>query len=156
MHSCAAAAKSEPPCPPFRGGAEAIGQDTRPYSVYDAQGGGVHDPRLTQVKAMASCSTSMATGKLTGRCPSAVNPVQAIRILHEEHLSLDAVLHGLLYLVHEIRSYRTEPDFALLGAMVYYIDTFPERFHHPKEDAWLFRRIVNLAPPPIGVGPAYA
>ena len=44
-----------------------------------------------------------------------------------------------LYVVRGIRAHETEPDFALLGAMVYYIDTFPERFHHPKEDAWLFR-----------------
>ena len=65
--------------------------------------------------------------------------MQAIRIIREEHQSLAAVLHGLLYLVREIRAHRIEPDFALLGAMVYYIDTFPERFHHPKEDAWLFR-----------------
>jgi len=29
--------------------------------------------------------------------------VQAIRIIQEEHRSLAAVLHGMLYLVHEIR-----------------------------------------------------
>jgi len=65
--------------------------------------------------------------------------MQAIRIIREEHQSLAAVLHGLLYVVRGIRAHQTEPDFSLLGAMVYYIDTFPERFHHPKEDAWLFR-----------------
>ena len=32
-----------------------------------------------------------------------------------------------------------KPNFDLLGAMVYYIDAFPERFHHPKEDEYLFR-----------------
>ncbi len=73
--------------------------------------------------------------------------MQAIRIIREEHQSLAAVLHGLLYLVREIRGYRAEPDFALLGAMIYYIDTFPERFHHPKEDAWLFR-LLHLRHPP--------
>ena len=26
----------------------------------------------------------------------------------------------------------------MLGAMIYYIDAFPERFHHPKEDEYLF------------------
>ena len=31
------------------------------------------------------------------------------------------------------------PNFELLGAMIYYIDAFPERFHHPKEDEYLFR-----------------
>ena len=34
----------------------------------------------------------------------------------------------------------------VLGAMIYYIDTFPERFHHPKEDEWLFR-LLHPAPP---------
>jgi hemerythrin-like domain-containing protein len=73
--------------------------------------------------------------------------MQAIRIIREEHQSLAAVLHGLLYLVREIRAHRTEPDFELLAAMVYYIDTFPERFHHPKEDAWLFRLLLLRHPP---------
>ena len=65
--------------------------------------------------------------------------MQAIRIIHDEHRSLAAVLHGMLYLVHEIRDRGVRPDFKLLGAMIYYIDAFPERFHHPKEDQYLFR-----------------
>ena len=73
--------------------------------------------------------------------------MQAIRIIREEHQSLAAVLHGLLYLVREIRAHRAEPDFELLGAMAYYVDTFPERFHHPKEDAWLFRLLLQRHPP---------
>ena len=77
--------------------------------------------------------------------------MQAIRIIREEHQSLAAVLHGLLYLVREIRAHRTEPDFGLLGAMVYYIDTFPERFHHPKEDAWLFRLLLQRHPPAAAI-----
>jgi hemerythrin-like domain-containing protein len=27
----------------------------------------------------------------------------------------------------------------VLDAMVYYVEAFPERFHHPKQDAYLFR-----------------
>ena len=65
--------------------------------------------------------------------------MQAIRVIVDEHRALAAVLHGMLYLVHEIRDRDDEPDFALLGAMVYYIDAFPERFHHRKEDEYLFR-----------------
>ena len=65
--------------------------------------------------------------------------MQTLRILREEHRTLAAVLHGLLFLVREIRAGRAAPDFRLLGVMLYYIDTFPERFHHPKEDAYLFR-----------------
>ena len=62
--------------------------------------------------------------------------MQAMRIIREEHQSLAAVLHGLNYLVREIRRVIARSRTStLLGAMVYYIDTFPERFHHPKEDA---------------------
>jgi hemerythrin-like domain-containing protein len=62
-------------------------------------------------------------------------------ILRNEHRTLAAVLHGLRYLVGEIRAGRAKPDFPLLSAMLYYIDTFPERFHHPKEDAYLFEAL---------------
>lgn len=65
--------------------------------------------------------------------------MQTLRILRDEHRTLAAVLLGLRSLVRDIRSGRIGPDFRLLGAMLYYIDIFPERFHHPKEDAYLFR-----------------
>jgi branched-chain amino acid transport system ATP-binding protein len=64
--------------------------------------------------------------------------LQAIRIIRAEHRSLAAVLDGMLYFVHQIRDRGVEPDFNLLGAMIYYFDTVPERFHHPKEDEYLF------------------
>jgi hemerythrin-like domain-containing protein len=72
--------------------------------------------------------------------------VKAIRIIREEHRALAAVLHGMLHLMGEIGTRGKAPDFRLLGAMVYYIDTFPERFHHPKEDRYLFR-VLRLRHP---------
>jgi hemerythrin-like domain-containing protein len=51
------------------------------------------------------------------------------------------VLHGLQYLVRNIRYKLAEPDFQLFGAMLRYIDTVPERLHHPKEDRYLFARL---------------
>lgn len=65
--------------------------------------------------------------------------VEAIRIILDEHRGLAAVLHGMLYLVHGIRDRGDKPDFNLFGAMIYYIDSFPERFHHPKEDKYVYR-----------------
>lgn len=65
--------------------------------------------------------------------------MQAIRIIRDEHRSLAAVLHGMLYLVRQIREGGAKPNFELFGAMIYYIDAFPERFHHPKENNYLFR-----------------
>lgn len=65
----------------------------------------------------------------------------ALTIIQEEHRSLAAVVHGLNYLVRKAREKGIKPDFKLLWAMIYYIEAFPERLHHPKENAYLFRRL---------------
>ena len=72
--------------------------------------------------------------------------MKAIGIIHDEHRSLAAVLHGMLYLVRDIREHGSAPNFDLLSAMVYYIDAFPERYHHPKEDGYLFRLLRKRHP----------
>ena len=66
---------------------------------------------------------------------------RALAIIHDEHRSLGAVLHGLRFLVREMQEKGSEPDFKLLWAMLYYMDAFSERLHHPKEDAYLFARL---------------
>jgi hemerythrin-like domain-containing protein len=38
------------------------------------------------------------------------------------------------------------PRFQVLRSMVRYIDEYPERLHHPKEDEHLFARVLNRAP----------
>ena len=63
----------------------------------------------------------------------------AISIITEEHRSLAAVLKGLLAHVSEAQAGRSMPDFYLAAAMLDYIQAFPERLHHPKEDEYLFR-----------------
>lgn len=63
---------------------------------------------------------------------------RALAIIHDEHRSLGAVLHGLRFLTREMQEKGSEPDFKLLWAMLYYMDAFSERLHHPKEDAYLF------------------
>jgi hemerythrin-like domain-containing protein len=72
--------------------------------------------------------------------------LKGIRIILDEHRSLAAVLHGMLYLVEGIRTRGKRPDFAVLGAMVYYIDAFPERYHHPKESRYLFALLRARCP----------
>jgi len=72
--------------------------------------------------------------------------MQALRIIEDEHRSLAAVLHGMLQMVREIRDHGAKPSFETFGAMVYYIDAFPERFHHPKEDRYLFRLLRKRCP----------
>jgi hemerythrin-like domain-containing protein len=68
--------------------------------------------------------------------PSAAQSV--IGTLREEHRSLRTVLHILECLLREIAERHTEPDFVLLCTALYYIDDFPERVHHRKEDEYLF------------------
>lgn len=70
----------------------------------------------------------------------------AIAILHTEHRSLAAVLHGLRALSRNAQDPALRPNFAVFHAMIRYIDEFPERLHHPKEDAYLFERVLARAP----------
>ena len=62
----------------------------------------------------------------------------ALTTLRDEHRTISAVLHGMEYLVHEIRSERKKIDPRVFHAMLYYLDTFAERVHHPREDKYLF------------------
>lgn len=65
----------------------------------------------------------------------------ALDVIRGEHRSLTAVLIGLWYLVDEVSEGRSEPNFRVLRAMMHYIDTFPEKLHHPKEQRYLFPRL---------------
>lgn len=65
----------------------------------------------------------------------------ALATIQDEHRSLAAIVHGLKFVVREIREKKIQADFRLLWAMLYYIDAFPEKLHHPKEDAYLFRKL---------------
>jgi len=71
---------------------------------------------------------------------------EAIRILRNEHRSISSVLHGLQELARTAQSPLVRPDFSVLRAMIYYIDAFPERLHHPKENDVLFPRILVRSP----------
>ena len=66
----------------------------------------------------------------------------AVSILKSEHRSISAVLHGLQQLAKDAQDGRTRPDFKVFRAMLRYIDEYPERLHHPKEDEHLFARLV--------------
>ena len=66
---------------------------------------------------------------------------KAIGIIYDEHRSISAVLSGLKSLARMALEGQ-RPDFAVFRAMIYYIDAFPERMHHPKEDAHLFARTL--------------
>lgn len=63
----------------------------------------------------------------------------AISIIKDEHRSMAAMLKSLLSHVAQVRQGGATPDFALASAVLDYLQAFPERLHHPKEDEYLFR-----------------
>jgi len=70
----------------------------------------------------------------------------ALNIIRDEHRSISAVLHGLKQLAKAAEDSSVQPEFQVFHAMIYYIDQFPERMHHPKEDQYLFARLAKRAP----------
>lgn len=68
---------------------------------------------------------------------------EAISLIKAEHRSLAAVLEALIQLVRKAEESGTDPQFKLLHAMLYYLREFPERRHHPSEDASLFALLMQ-------------
>jgi len=64
-----------------------------------------------------------------------------IRIIHDEHGNLASIIRGMQYFVRTIDQGGPAPDLKMFRAMLYYIDQFPDRIHHPKEDRFLFERL---------------
>ena len=70
----------------------------------------------------------------------------SLRIIRDEHMALSAMLRSLHLLVQQGPGTDPKRFFDSLRAMLFYIDEFPERLHHPKESNLLFPRVVRLAP----------
>jgi hemerythrin-like domain-containing protein len=71
---------------------------------------------------------------------------ESIRIIQDEHRSMSAVLHALKHLTRIAQDPGVQPDFRAFRAMLRYIDEYPERLHHPKEDEYLFARLAAVSP----------
>lgn len=70
----------------------------------------------------------------------------AVRIIRQEHAALAAMLRSIVMLLDQHRRKGTMPDFATLRAMLFYVDEFPEKRHHPKETELLFPRLRACTP----------
>ncbi len=64
-----------------------------------------------------------------------------LTVIRDEHAALAAMLRSVLLLLAQYRRRGETPDFALLRAMLFYIDEFPQRLHHPKESTLLFPKM---------------
>ncbi len=67
------------------------------------------------------------------------NKAAAVAALKTEHRNLGQVLNCLPEELKRIRELDQKPDLDLLFSIVYYIRVFPDRYHHPKEDEYLFK-----------------
>jgi hemerythrin-like domain-containing protein len=70
----------------------------------------------------------------------------AVRVIQAEHQALAAMLRSLLMLIKQSHERQQQPPFDVLRAMLFYIDEFPERLHHPKESELLFPRLRARRP----------
>ncbi|MDT4866825.1 Hemerythrin HHE cation binding domain protein [compost metagenome] len=66
--------------------------------------------------------------------------------LRDEHRSLAAVLQALKEVIQQASLTQQPADVRLLRAMLFYVDAFPERLHHPKEEIYLYRKLRERAP----------
>jgi hemerythrin-like domain-containing protein len=73
-------------------------------------------------------------------------PHISLRIIHEEHAALAAMLRSIPMLLTHHRVSGTQPDFAALRAMLFYVDEFPEQRHHRKETELLFPKLRARTP----------
>ncbi len=74
----------------------------------------------------------------------------ALRVIRDEHASLAAMLKSMMQMIKRGpdvgEAHTPERYFDVLRAMLFYIDEFPEKLHHPKESDLLFPRIARAAP----------
>ncbi|NLD53164.1 MAG: hemerythrin domain-containing protein [Burkholderiaceae bacterium] len=70
----------------------------------------------------------------------------ALQVIRNEHAALAAMLRSLDMMIVHGPGGEPERFFDVVRAMLFYIDEFPERRHHPKESERLFPRLVKAAP----------
>ena len=71
---------------------------------------------------------------------------ESVQIIRDEHAALAAMLRSLLLMVERGPHDAVDQFFNVLRAMLFYIDEFPERLHHPKESELLFPKVARAAP----------
>ncbi|MBE7939654.1 MULTISPECIES: hemerythrin domain-containing protein [Ramlibacter] len=69
-----------------------------------------------------------------------------LQVIRDEHAAVAAVLRSLQPLVAQGPGDEPERFFDVLRAMLFYIDEFPEKKHHPNESDLLFPKLARVAP----------
>jgi len=75
---------------------------------------------------------------------------RSLQIIRDEHASLAAMLQSMRMLVERGPDDSRKNFFDVVRAMLFYIDEYPERLHHPKESNLLFPKVVKASPKVLG------
>lgn len=70
----------------------------------------------------------------------------ALQVIRDEHAALAAMLQSLELMIGSGPGREPQRFFEVVRAMLFYIDEFPERLHHPKESQYLFPKVALAAP----------
>jgi len=76
---------------------------------------------------------------------------QTLQIIQKEHASLTAMLQSIRMMIKRGPKGKPVTFFEVMRAMLFYIDEFPEKLHHPKETLFLFPLILKSCPELEGV-----
>ena len=70
----------------------------------------------------------------------------ATNILRSEHCEMECILNALSRVVDKSARDGKEPDFECLWLLLDWIESFPDTFHHPKEEDFLFPILAERNP----------
>lgn len=95
-----------------------------------------------KVLAHATLPVLVATVEANVRCSAAES---AVTIIKDEHRAIAAVCSGLREQAALARRGEAVDD-GFVASMLHYLRAFPERLHHPKEEKFLFAKLVQRHP----------
>jgi branched-chain amino acid transport system ATP-binding protein len=70
----------------------------------------------------------------------------AVQKIWLDHININSVLACLRHLVAQIDEGGRQPDFGLVASIIDYMEGFPAKVHHPKEEDHLFPALLRRRP----------
>jgi nucleotide-binding universal stress UspA family protein/hemerythrin-like domain-containing protein len=102
-----------------------------------------HRGKLRMALASETLSVLMNAGLpvLVSSTGEPAAPARSIGIIRDEHRSLAAVMHAWMHALATATRAGRAADPAVMAAMLRYVQQFPLKLHHPKEEQYLFSRL---------------
>ena len=116
----------------WNGGSVELRNDRSVLQRYLSAGGGGEDTRSTPALPLDVSAPALA---------EAGGEATLLETLYVEHRTITAVLDTMAALLRRSADDRLPLQAAPLQAILHYLDVFPERHHHPKEEQYLFPAI---------------